>query len=90
MSYYNNAPRFLTPSALKSTKTFSPIESVNLSPTPSPMSSASSDSPVDPFAAANAVNVCHRSRGSNLQHTHPRTYALLRRVEAEKTHYEAK
>ena len=69
-SYYNNGPRIFTPAALKTSKTFMPLESFGTSP--------GVESPPE------AINTCHRSRGQYLQHTHPRTYALLRKHEADK------
>ena len=68
-SYYNNGPRIFTPSTLKTSKQFKPIESFGVStaeslPT-SPMSPPDTEAPPD-------INTCHRSRGVYLQHSHPR------------------
>ena len=70
MSYYTNGPRVFTPSDLKTTKKFSMAESVPNFTTP-----ASGELPEGP------LNTCHRSRGQYLQHTHPYTYAMLRKAE---------
>ena len=99
-SYYNNGPRIFTPSTLKTTKNFAPVESFGTSTSPVAV------------AEPSPVNTCHRARGVYLQHSHPRahgpsrdhhlspflrslaltvccaclpgTYALLRQAEAEK------
>jgi len=74
MSYYNNAPRLFTPSPFKITKTSSAVESFG----------AISDSTGVEALAPQQVNTCHRSRAAYLQHSHPRTYALLRKAEVER------
>jgi len=74
MSYYNNAPRIFTPSALKTTKTSSALESFGID-------AGATMGLVPP----SPVNTCHRSRGSNLQNMYPRTFATLRQVEAEQS-----
>ena len=58
-SYYNNGPRIFTPAALKTTKSFIPVENYG-----------TTFAGVTP---PEKVNTCHRSRGVSLQHTHPRT-----------------
>ena len=69
-SYYNNGPRIFTPSTLKTSTQFKPIESFGVSTAASlpssPMSSPGAEAPPD------AINTCHRSRGTYLQHSHPR------------------
>mmetsp|Transcript_51127 Transcript_51127/g.101740 ORF Transcript_51127/g.101740 Transcript_51127/m.101740 type:complete len:81 (-) Transcript_51127:275-517(-) len=70
MSYYNNAPRLLTPSILKTTKTTAPLESVRFEY-------------LEP-ASSLTVNTSHMRRGSSLQYQYPSTYARLRQVEREK------
>ena len=62
MSYYINGPRIFTPSTFKQSKQFLPMESFG--------------STVEQAAEAppNPLNVCHRSRFSNLQHTHPSAF----------------
>ena len=72
-SYYNNAPRIYTPSPFKTEKQVKPIESFGTS-----MAAMSATPPPD------IVNTCHRSRGVYMQHSHPRTYAILRKAEAER------
>jgi hypothetical protein len=63
MSYYNNAPRLHTPSAFKVCKSNLPVESFGA------IAGTDVETPPDP------VNTCHRSRGTYLQHSHPRTLA---------------
>ena len=62
MSYYQNGPRIFTPSTLKQSKTFMPVESFG-STMEQELRHLGEEPPV--------VNTCHRSRFANLQHTHP-------------------
>ena len=67
-SYYSNGPRIFTPSTLKTSTQFIPIESFGTTAElPSPTS-------VEVSAPAE-VNTCHRSRGAYLQQSHPRAPA---------------
>ena len=62
MSYYINGPRIFTPSTFKQSKQFLPMESFG-----STVEQAK-EAPPTP------LNVCHMSRFSNLQHTHPSAF----------------
>ena len=62
MSYYINGPRIFTPSTFKQSKQFLPMESFG-----STVEQAK-EAPPTP------LNVCHRSRFANLQHTHPSAF----------------
>ena len=64
-SYYTNGPRIFTPSTLKTTKQFNPIESFGSSAGHALPKTVDAPSPED-------VNTCHRARGSYLQTSHPR------------------
>ena len=67
-SYYNNGPRIFTPSTLKTSTQFIPIESFGTTEQlPSPTTTE--------VQAPDVVNTCHRSRGAYLQQSHPRALA---------------
>lgn len=74
-SYYINGPRIYTPSALKTAKSYLPIESFGPLPR---LDDLSSTEPI-------VVNTCHATRGCALQQSHPYTAAHLRKVEMERT-----
>ena len=78
MSYYSNAPREATPVVFNAGKSTCSIFKTNKLTGPI-ATELPTDSPLP-----DVVNTCHRSRGSTLQHTHPNTYALLRRREMAK------
>ena len=60
-SYYINGPRVYTPSALKTTKSFLPIESFG------PLRTLVEETQAEPLV----VNTCHATRGCALQQSHP-------------------
>eukprot|EP00965_Chrysotila_dentata_P219103 6190933-Pleurochrysis_carterae.AAC.7 len=77
-SYYNNAPRTHTPVAFNAG-----TPKVSVFRTDKLTGPVVTDLPTDsPLPAT--VNTMHRRVHSNLQHTHPYTYAKLRAAEAER------
>ena len=77
-SYYSNAPRAHTPDPLKTGKGEASIFRGN-------------DCMQKVLAGEEhpLVNTSHNKRGQNLQHTHPYTFAALRRTESQKAEMEA-
>ena len=78
MSYYNNAPRSHTPCHLK---TGIGVPSIFRSADCIQKAVAQEEHPL--------VNTSHNARMKNLQHTHPYTFAALRRTESQKAEMEA-
>ena len=72
-SYYINAPRQFTPMELRADKT----NTMTRTSFESTQLMATAPLPV-------AVDTTHQSKHANLQHTHPNTYAMLRKAEAAK------